>query len=771
MSLPTVAAKLAYDCISAVALNVSAANDLVDSLKPFVDWQSTIKVLADPPAEYVKKVQPAVDIFGGLDKIKADVGSGAIESEYGFGVRLYDLIQSAHDGHFVYVPDTIGSVFNWGRPLSLVSVSEDGVKLPAVFVFEDFLAAAGGPVATSVNTAISQGIGQIQAAGLEWSPSPITEINGKPAAEYLMEWSQHDSLHDRDALYNDLFYSIPQAVQEGEGSAVGTFAGGGRGRWVYPDAETALTFANGSTRTYENFASIQISFDGLDSPEKLKGIFSSIPDAGLDLTGSPFGMNPTTGGPNSMPMPGTGGQQGAAGAPLKPAADPVPAAGGATGPPGYPPPTIRTSDSSVAGYYLDTAAGPVTQPDAAFSEVAVLSVQNFLAEDFKDTVMKFLNASTTNDKKTKLVIDLSANGGGNIILAYELFKHFAPDMDPFGGTRFRATEAFNTMGAYTSEMLKPGNTKTALFGGTIMQQYKELIFNYQNDIDSVGKKFVSWPSKDGPHTAQGDNFTSIIRWDLNDAALVASLGFSVAGYAGAPKPHKTFDPRDVVILTDGYCASTCATFVEFARQHLKMKTVAIGGRPIVGAMQTVGGVKGANVYGFSDIQNWITSLFMAGNEATKKDLMKTSLSKYNTMLPFLRSPYDISPSVNARDNIRQNDSLALPTQFMYEAADCRLLYTPQMIFDTTVTWRAVADAVWGSAGGKTKCVDGGFGMPGLLPSGPLMGGMMGATQGTRGVATKGARVPGLETGALGGFGKSLGLRTRPTKKGDGYMMP
>jgi hypothetical protein len=62
-AVPTVPAQLAYDCITSVPFNQSAALALVDGVKPYFKWQSNTVFLKDPPKEYAEKVQPAVDIW------------------------------------------------------------------------------------------------------------------------------------------------------------------------------------------------------------------------------------------------------------------------------------------------------------------------------------------------------------------------------------------------------------------------------------------------------------------------------------------------------------------------------------------------------------------------------------------------------------------------------------------------------------------------------------------------------------------------------------
>lgn len=129
-----------------------------------------------------------------------------------FGFELYRLLQTTHDGHFVYVPDVIGTVFNFARPVPLVSASSDGKELPKAYVYTDILAESFG--------------------NATFKPSPVTKIDGQDAKEFLENWAQYGSLQDRDALYNNVFYELATVSLGPVGSGIGTFAGSGRGRYV-----------------------------------------------------------------------------------------------------------------------------------------------------------------------------------------------------------------------------------------------------------------------------------------------------------------------------------------------------------------------------------------------------------------------------------------------------------------------------------------------------------------------------------------------------------
>ena len=96
---------MAYECINSVPFNQSAAAALLESIRPYIDWQTTIEYLKDPPAEYAAKVQAPYDFYANWNSIVAKVASSSYANEYQFGFDLYRLFQRSHDGHFVFYPD------------------------------------------------------------------------------------------------------------------------------------------------------------------------------------------------------------------------------------------------------------------------------------------------------------------------------------------------------------------------------------------------------------------------------------------------------------------------------------------------------------------------------------------------------------------------------------------------------------------------------------------------------------------------------------------
>jgi hypothetical protein len=260
-----------------------------------------------------------------------------------------------------------------------------------------------------------------------------------------------------------------------------------------------------------------------------------------------------------------------------------------------------------------------------------------------------------------------------------------------------------------------------------------------------------------PFLTPTDKYTKLARWNLSDVHITySSGGINITGYgiyANVTGPPK-FKPENIVLVTDGYCASTCAIFSELMTKQAGVKTIAMGGRSNKKAIQAVGGVKGVNNYQYGYIQS------MAQNAVRLDPELKSSVleTDYFADLPYNRAASGASPGVNVRDGLSQNDTSGAALQFVYEEADCRLYYTPEMTVDITTLWKAAADAQWKNSG---KCV---------------AGGNYAQKRGGHEVTTKltPRRVHVSQAVAVKqfhSFESSLSLKTECKLKGDGFMHP
>lgn len=312
----------------------------MDSIRPYLNWQTTIQWLKDPPAEYAEKIQPPYDFYAEFERIYSKACDNGYSNEYSFGNDLYKAFQHAHDGHFVIYPDSFTDIFTFGRTTPLVSVSLDGMSIPEVYVYQDVLSSVVG--------------------NATFTPSPLAMIDGQNATEYLLNWASYGSLQDPDALWNNMFYLLQQVSLGSAGTGVGTFAGSGRGRYIYPGPSTTLTFANGTTITNENFARVLVPFDNITSgPDIYKEYFippsSELQDAEELATST---TSSTTSSSTSSTTSTT-----------------IPA-------PGYPTPLVREKSNLNSGYFLE---------GEGYDDIAVLSIASFVSTDSDEIPFQKVN--------------------------------------------------------------------------------------------------------------------------------------------------------------------------------------------------------------------------------------------------------------------------------------------------------------------------------------------------------------------------------------------
>lgn len=260
---------------------------------------------------------------------------------------------------------------------------------------------------------------------------------------------------------------------------------------------------------------------------------------------------------------------------------PVPA------PPGYPQPQFRSIENLNGGYYLD---------GAGYEDVAVLNIASFVGDgseemDFQDVNTNFLKKAKA-DGKTKLIVDVSANGGGTILQGYDIFKQLFPEMQPYGASRLRAHEAANSVGSVFSAAASGVPRSLGIANDNIINVVASP-FNFRQDMNIEGQKFKAWDNgttqKYDQRSYNNDNFTGILRWDLSDPlTTINSGGINVTGYGNRTGFTQPFAAENIVMVYDGYCASTCTIFSELMRQQGGVKAIAMGGRSNSKMIQAVG---------------------------------------------------------------------------------------------------------------------------------------------------------------------------------------
>ncbi|KAF2826510.1 hypothetical protein CC86DRAFT_293001 [Ophiobolus disseminans] len=666
-----VPAQRAYDCLMTVPVDVEGDLKEVEELESYIQYQSTLSWLKSG----VKDQLDPHDIMGIFGSLKSAIkGKKDFISDYQVQLTIRATLDAAGDFHLHYIPD-ITNIFQFARPNGeLVSISEDGVSLPKLYLASDLPKDANGKI----------------------TGSEITKINGKIATEAIQEWSNHTRYHDADARYNTIF---PNPAL----SALGTPNGGlSYSHYVYAGPSTNYTFANNSGKTIENVAVIPAIYD-----------FSKVTD-GVSFFKA-FCNGPTR--PSTLSSAKRSGSSNAS-----PSSKPNTVASATPRPSpallGYPKPEFIHDSKVVSGYYMsgneykDVAV--LVLPGFAPTSVSPSWTQNINTGGFVETqglVRKFF-ADAVKQNKKKLVIDLRGNGGGTIDMGFELFKQLFPAIEPYGAARYRAHDAFHYYSALVADVALEGDDKDGKVGvkWDDADYGIQSTFLWSNILDENLKPYKAYRDYYGPETINGDTFTSQRRYNVSSVD-------SLTGYNEFKNaPAQPFKPEDIVILQDGFCGSTCAIFSELMREQGKVQSIAIGGRPRNAAMQGIGGSKGSQVLTFDVLHDFAERTIkvaeaLDGAAVAKRLNETTNVGKiYNAKQIFKRTTIpgagkSIVGGVNSLNNQRQGDTTETPLEFIYEATDCRLFYTTASYLDPVNLWKMAIDSRWG----KGKCVPGSTG--------------------------------------------------------------
>lgn len=141
--------------------------------------------------------------------------------------------------------------------------------------------------------------------------------------------------------------------------------------------------------------------------------------------------------------------------------------------------------------------------------------------------------------------------------------------------------------------------------------------------------------------------------------------------------------------------------MELMHHEAGVRTVTAGGRPSTGSMQAASGSRGAEYYSSDDLD---------ADFEFAEDINPTAAA----LLPSRTEDVFVQyAGINLRDQIRKGQNV--PVQFLYEAANCRIFYTPYTFNNLTKLWTYAADAIWTK---PELCVQGstGYASTGRVPN-------------------------------------------------------
>lgn len=432
--------------------------------------------MESPPEGYQ---QPPVNVAQELETIRANISSGAYNSQYDFEAQVQLLISRIHDNH-VSLNAGILSAFRFVSPYTLLSLSLDGVEEPKLYLREDLVA-----------------------AGKEgYSSFPLAKINDVDAVEYLTSLiaPNSDGFLEPHADWNS-FMSSPATDIQGY---LGLF----QRLLLYPGSDLKFTFENGTT--LETIWLAMYAESEQTGPITTPGDFFNYFVMGL-IPADFEPENPTVWWSEEYNIPLELEDENNEAAPAsEPEFDCSSSMGlvvnwcNATGGlvTAYPndPVVVQnglsiTGAGAISGYILDDIS------------TGVLSIPSFYQDGL--SVLYFFNAidefiGNATEKNTKrVVIDLQQNSGGLVLLVMTTFQQFFPTLPPYTGSRIRSHHYADVLGtAYTEwwQSLDPNSFES--------QDNAALEWVAVNRINAAtGRNFASWAEYFGPIPDRNDQFS------------------------------------------------------------------------------------------------------------------------------------------------------------------------------------------------------------------------------------------------------------------------
>ncbi|KAL0934506.1 peptidase s41 family protein [Colletotrichum truncatum] len=660
----------AYECLISVPFHEAAALRFIEYYNTTMQFQSTLKHLKNPPEGYQ---QPAFDLMQGLEDLKRNVTAGVFKNQYDFEATMQYLIYSVHDAH-VSLRAGVLSAFSFASPIPLVAASIDGKETPKIYFADDII--------DRQNNLTN---------GIVIDISAISHINGEPAVEFLTKFAalQSVGMLEPHADWNELMDSPVQDVQ----GIFSIFAG-------------SSTFYPGDT--------LNFTFEAQGKPE-LKthwlAIYDNAEFTGPLTTGGDFynffvlGLLPAS--YPDVPLPPSFG-----GLSFNEDGDPItPDLQTIDGMDEYEEPTswyeksftafpknadVKLANLSsyganiITGYFYDDIS------------TGVLSIPHFNhydddLGDFGELLTEFMEGAEEKGLN-HVILDLQKNFGGSSGSALFLFRELFPGVDPFAGSQRRSHKLANILGSATTHKYR----EQAAGSEEDQEDSLSLVSDEWTIVTRLNaetrRNFSSWEEYQGPRQQLEDDMSLVEQYDLKNPTfhVAAFDGWLLNRYLddNDAERHVPWTPENIVILTDGTCSSACALFLELATQA-GARTVVVGGAPKPGPMQAAAGTRGARVYSGDELDydfEWIGE----HNETAKAQFPANRQD---------RGIFIKHAGFNLRDQLRADD-ISTPLQFRYAAADCRLYFTIDNVYNMTTLWHDVSRAAFQD---PSLCVEGSTG--------------------------------------------------------------
>lgn len=452
-------ADTAHNCLKAIPLHKDDALNTVQQLRLFLQFYSAQTYFAKPPTPQLELTP--VDLNKTLDDIEANINSGTYKNNYAFDKDVYNLFGYYRDGHVVY-DSACYMPFIFQHDFPLVSVAKTAQDMPEIRV-----------LAVS-NSQYSVGDKVVKINGLEPSAYLATLANTHPELMWV----------DPDARYNQLL------VGKMNGEILkGIFAS----RSTYDDDQDdniTLTWEDGTTTKVEWTAQLRSeikpdAFNSVDSfyknicirsDDEISKVYQAYDNP--ELSENSNGPSPTTQNSqkkkrNILPFIAPDAVQPVRRSQSKTVTQLEPLVGMEWGEI-----ELYALDEEIGVLVLSTFTPMGKQNDTGFIPL--------FSKKFGDAL------SYLREKNySKLIIDVSGNGGGYIRLGRDAVRQLFPGESTFFASNMRWSPALATM-------LLEGTGTNATYWD--LGQYRKA---------SDDSEFKNYAEFLGPIARDGDSFTVI----------------------------------------------------------------------------------------------------------------------------------------------------------------------------------------------------------------------------------------------------------------------
>eukprot|EP00897_Mesotaenium_endlicherianum_P010045 jgi/Mesen1/9069/ME000578S08307 len=618
----TVAASL--QCLDSFPLDPASGNATLDALETYIGQVYVFRDLNAPGG--------GAALLAELQRMRRR----AWPSERAFDLALYELVRSPHDGHLAYFAKCSNAI-GWYHAFPVVAVLDDEgrqiVKISPLAGTAD----AGYP-ATLAATEQALNITVADYAGLQ-----VAAIAGMDPVQYLLSPAAQPFSGNRDASAQ-LNAAVSHIEVVNNGTALERQVSGGsfvNRAVVAPPASLRLTYLTPDGKR-EN---IDVPFfaDNVGKPFGSSAEFRALncESSGSSATSSNSRLSP----PRALNM-----------VPTTSASSPSRLFGRASGRWQTISSSLSSSSSSAANLLQprqeDDSRVPFVQPGVLDDGTGVMVIPTFDVNFDRfntwlvdlDNAVQILQANNC----TRVILDLSQNGGGAIYLAHSLVNRLFPqstgrDLPPLA-TIMRASPLIERLVNKSSPL--DGRT---IFGALNFADLDNVPF-----ADSASQFF--YPAQARTFNGATANYSS----PFKDA-------FSPPFRSTLEAP---FEAENILFLTDGNCFSSCALVGVNLVQRYGVRTVAAGGRAAGPAAPY--NVVGGQVYDSSTFQDDVNVLRL-GEDPSVPAQFDRPVQLYFT----LRAAFGPKNS-------------QVPAEFLYQTADVQLPYTDDTVFDLVTLYSEVA---------------------------------------------------------------------------------